>query len=206
MPRAETDAGDARMPPPQHAMSMPSTHHSSSPLAMPLPSPEEVPSGPAQALTLADVPSSVRGAPIELRRIIRKRQNSESAKRCRLRKKMETARASEEMYSQSARLHALEAAVTRLSAQLEATHRAIAHLGGQPSFTQHAPQHPPQHLPQHPPEQAPQQDAAKNGCWSPVTHATQPMPQGIDVHTEQLHSLLGRPGLTPPLKSEELWR
>lgn len=175
------------MPPLSHPMSLP--------MSMPVPSPDALPPGPAQSLTLADVPSSVRGAPVELRRIIRKRQNSESAKRCRQRKKLETARAQEEMHSQAARLHSLEAAVTRLSAQLEATQRAIAQLGGQPPF----PQHPPQQAPQH-------QPAVKDGCWSPVTHATQPVPQGIEAHTEQLQSLLGRPGFPPPAKNEELWQ
>ena len=44
------------------------------------------------------LPTSVRGVqPPELRRLIRKRQNSESAKRCRERKKIEHARALHEL-------------------------------------------------------------------------------------------------------------
>lgn len=212
MSRSTADAIPARMPPLPHAsplqqlpsnlVELPAPQHAPMPVSMPTPSSNAAPSGPDSSLSLADlslddVPTSVRGAPVELRRIIRKRQNSESAKRCRQRKKLESAQAIEEMLSQAARLHALEAAVTRLSAQLYATQRTIAQLGGQPPFPHHT-------LPPAPHQVS--QQVPKGGCWSPVTHAPQPVPQGIDAHTEQLQSLLGKPGFAPPAKHEELWQ
>lgn len=90
------------------------------------------------------LPTSVRGAPAELRRLIRKRQNSEvssprntttprriadksqSAKRCRQRKKIEDARAADELASQAARLRRLEALVAQLMQRVDATQGALA--------------------------------------------------------------------------------
>lgn len=74
------------------------------------------------------LPTSVRGAPPSLRRLIRKRQNSESAKRCRQRKKIEDARAASELATQGARIRRLESVVSTLCARLEGTQTALASL------------------------------------------------------------------------------
>jgi len=76
----------------------------------------------------ANLPTSVRGAAPALRRLIRKRQNSESAKRCRQRKKIEDARAAGELATQGARIRRLEAVVTTLCGRLEGTQTALAQL------------------------------------------------------------------------------
>lgn len=74
------------------------------------------------------LPTSVRGAAPELRRLIRKRQNSESAKRCRQRKKIEDARNADQIVAQAARLQRLESLVGAMYTRLEATRNALATL------------------------------------------------------------------------------
>lgn len=78
------------------------------------------------------LPASVRGAPPELRRAIRKRQNSESAKRCRERKKLESARASQELVAHAGSLARLEGAVAVLARRIDATAAVVAQLTGVP--------------------------------------------------------------------------
>lgn len=78
------------------------------------------------------LPRSVRGAAPELRRQIRKRQNSESAKRCRQRKKLETARQSEEMLHQARTVARLEACVATLAARLHHAQNTLRALTGAP--------------------------------------------------------------------------
>lgn len=74
------------------------------------------------------LPTSVRGAPPELRRVIRKRQNSESAKRCRQRKKLETVRAQQELVEHSKNLARLEGIVQMLARRIDATASVVAQL------------------------------------------------------------------------------
>lgn len=81
-----------------------------------------------------NLPNSVRGAPPALRRLIRKRQNSESAKRCRQRKKLEDVRAADELASQGARLRRLESLVAWLCSTQEATQSALAALCQRPGI------------------------------------------------------------------------
>ena len=75
-----------------------------------------------------DLPTSVRGAPPELRRVIRKRQNSESAKRCRQRKKLETVRAQQELVEHANNLARLENVVQLLARRIDATASVVAQL------------------------------------------------------------------------------
>lgn len=77
-----------------------------------------------------ELPTSVRGAPPELRRVIRKRQNSESAKRCRQRKKLESARASQELTMHANHLARLELIVQDLARRVDATATVVAQLAG----------------------------------------------------------------------------
>ncbi len=75
-----------------------------------------------------DLPKSVRGAPAELRRLIRKRQNSESAKRCRLRRKLEAAKETGTQLTTAQRLENLEKIVAQLNEKLSQTDNTIAKL------------------------------------------------------------------------------
>lgn len=74
------------------------------------------------------LPASVRGAPPELRRLIRKRQNSESAKRCRLRRKLEAQREASTYRTTAQQMAHLEAMVSALAQQLQDTQAAVASL------------------------------------------------------------------------------
>ena len=78
------------------------------------------PSTPQQEL-----PKSVRGAPAELRRAIRKRQNSESAKRCRLRRKLEAAKIAATQPNQSQRMQQLESIAMQLVNRLAQMENAV---------------------------------------------------------------------------------
>ncbi len=95
-----------------------------------------------------DLPTSVRGAPPELRRMIRKRQNSESAKRCRQRKKLESARASQELAMHANHLARLEHIVQDLARRVDATATVVAQLASQMNPAQQMPTTlpPPQHI------------------------------------------------------------
>lgn len=73
----------------------------------------------------AELPKSVRGAPAELRRLIRKRQNSESAKRCRLRRKLEAAKESGTQLTTAQRMQQLEKCVYQLTQKLVQTQNAV---------------------------------------------------------------------------------
>lgn len=86
-----------------------------------------------------ELPTSVRGAPPELRRVIRKRQNSESAKRCRQRKKLESARASQELAMHATHLARLEHIVQDLARRVDATASVVAQLANQLNPTQQMP-------------------------------------------------------------------
>ena len=77
---------------------------------------------------LHQLPASVRGAPPELRRLIRKRQNSESAKRCRLRRKLEAQRDATRHQTTAEQMASLEAMVNSLAQQLYQTQAAVASL------------------------------------------------------------------------------
>lgn len=70
----------------------------------------------------------MRGAPPELRRLIRKRQNSESAKRCRMRRKLELQRESNTQLSTAAQVAQLESLVASLASRLHDTQTAVATL------------------------------------------------------------------------------
>lgn len=86
-----------------------------------------------------DLPTSVRGAPPELRRMIRKRQNSESAKRCRQRKKLESARATQELAMHANHLARLEHIVQDLARRVDATATVVAQLASQMNPSQQLP-------------------------------------------------------------------
>lgn len=64
------------------------------------------------------LPHSVKGAPAHLRTVIRKRQNSESAKRSRLRRKEAAVRFYQRFEAHCRRIQILEAKVAQLAAQL----------------------------------------------------------------------------------------
>lgn len=87
----------------------------------------------ALSISMSTLPASVRGASPELRRLIRKRQNSESAKRCRLRRKLEAQREANSQLSTAQQMANLEALVLSLSQQLQETQNAVASLLANPS-------------------------------------------------------------------------
>lgn len=62
-----------------------------------------------------DVPNSVKGAPVHLRQVIRKRQNSESAKRSRQRRKEAASRFYQRFDQQCQRISTLEKRVSQLT-------------------------------------------------------------------------------------------
>lgn len=74
------------------------------------------------------LPTSVRGAPPELRRLIRKRQNSESAKRCRQRRKLEKAREVDTATSHALQMRQLEAYVMHLAERVQCMQDIIESL------------------------------------------------------------------------------
>lgn len=89
-----------------------------------------------------DLPTSVRGAPAELRQLIRKKQNSESARRCRLRRKLEAAKEAGEQLTTAQKMARLEQYVANLHQRLVQTQQTIAALiaqSGQLPFQQHLP-------------------------------------------------------------------
>ncbi len=101
----------------------------------------------ATTLPAIELPKSVRGAPAELRRLIRKRQNSESAKRCRLRRKLEAAKQAGTQLTTAHRIQHLEKFVAQLSQKLTQTENAVSVLLSRRSIkptllsmTQQAPQ------------------------------------------------------------------
>lgn len=79
------------------------------------------------------LPTSVRGAPPELRRLIRKRQNSESAKRCRQRRKLEKLREADTATSHAAQMRQLEAYVIQLAKRVEYMQEILESLLPRPS-------------------------------------------------------------------------
>lgn len=83
---------------------------------------------PGSPVSSTLLPTSVRGAPPQLRRQIRKRQNSESAKRCRQRKKIESVRATEELLVHAQHLARLEALVAHLARSVDATAAVVADI------------------------------------------------------------------------------
>eukprot|EP00171_Calliarthron_tuberculosum_P016416 IDg16416t1 len=85
-------------------------------------------SPPSSSIVSTGLPTSVRGAAPELRRLIRKRQNSESAKRCRMRRKIELQRETSSKLSTAAQVAQLEALVTALATRLHDTQTAVATL------------------------------------------------------------------------------
>ena len=89
-------------------------------------------------LTMTDwdcLPTSVRGAPPELRRLIRKRQNSESAKRCRQRRKLEKAQEADTATSHAIQMRQLEAYVVHLAERVECMQEIIETLLPRPVTT-----------------------------------------------------------------------
>ncbi len=82
------------------------------------------------------LPTSVRGAPPELRRLIRKRQNSESAKRCRQRRKLEKLREANTATSHATQMRQLQAYVAQLAERLTYMQSVLATL-----LPQHQQQH-----------------------------------------------------------------
>lgn len=74
------------------------------------------------------LPTSVRGAPPELRRLIRKRQNSESAKRCRQRRKLEKKREVDTATVHTVQMRALESVVQHLSGRLNHVQAMVSQL------------------------------------------------------------------------------
>lgn len=84
----------------------------------------------APAVDSTGLPRSVRGAPLELRRLIRKKQNADSARRCRLKLRLERQREAER--SQPAqlpdRIQQLTKIVTDLQARLVAAELSCAAL------------------------------------------------------------------------------
>lgn len=74
------------------------------------------------------LPRTVRGAPPGLRRAIRKRQNSESAKRCRERKKLQTEQAQALSDIQAKALQRLEVIISILSKRVDSTVSIVANL------------------------------------------------------------------------------
>lgn len=75
-----------------------------------------------------DLPTSVRGAPPELRRLIRKRQNSESAKRCRQRRKLEKQREANNATCHATQMRQLTAYVAQLADRLAYMQSIVATL------------------------------------------------------------------------------
>lgn len=86
---------------------------------------------PSSPVSVDPLPTSVRGAPSELRRQIRKRQNSESAKRCRQRKKLESLRVADEVVAHAKHLARLEALVAHLARSVDATAAVVSDLASQ---------------------------------------------------------------------------
>ncbi len=91
--------------------------------------------GPPQTIVIdkASLPRSVRGAPAELRRAIRRKQNSESARRCRARRRLERSLNAPIpgpgiATPVSSRIAHLEAVVKSLSEQLAAAQAQYASL------------------------------------------------------------------------------
>lgn len=82
----------------------------------------------ATNLHAAALPTSVRGAPPELRRLIRKRQNSESAKRCRLRRKLEAQKDVGSSLTSNQQLEQLQSLVSDLANRLFQTQDIVAAL------------------------------------------------------------------------------
>lgn len=85
-----------------------------------------------------NIPQSVKGAPEHLRQVIRKRQNSESAKRSRQRRKIATKAFYERFDDQCKRLEALESKVAVLAEMVRIKRQAEAEAA------EHAQQAPPQ--------------------------------------------------------------
>lgn len=80
-------------------------------------------------MTRGELPRSVRGAADpELRRLIRKRQNSESAKRCRLRRKLQAQRDVDSQFTTAQHMAHLERTVAELARRLQDTQAAVATL------------------------------------------------------------------------------
>lgn len=74
------------------------------------------------------LPRSVRGAPSELRRLIRKKQNSDSARRCRMRLQQERQRDSDSAAPLPERVHQLTALVSEMQTRLAAAEYSCAAL------------------------------------------------------------------------------
>lgn len=83
----------------------------------------------ADSIDWAQLPTSVRGCDsAELRRLIRKRQNSLSAKRCRQRRKLEKKREVDTASTHAAQMRALEAVVAQLSSRLSHMQAVVSTL------------------------------------------------------------------------------
>ncbi len=82
------------------------------------------------------LPKSVRGAPPELRPIIRRRQKSESAKRCRKRKERESARTSQHLSSLENRLTVIENVMKHSGHRPNATADTVPQVASQMEHAQ----------------------------------------------------------------------
>jgi len=131
-------------------------------------------------MELSNLPRTVRGAPPELRRAIRKRQNSESAKRCRERKKIQSEQAKILSDMQAKSLERLEVVVSMLSKRIDSTVNIVSNLAstihGEPIyFAAPAPQ---------PPQPEPQQTLA-----TPLKRAAAMMDAGMQVAPAQMRAV-----------------
>eukprot|EP00171_Calliarthron_tuberculosum_P018212 IDg18212t1 len=130
-----------------------------------------------------ELPNSVRGAPPELRRAIRKRQNSESARRCRQRRKIAQQKDDSLSVAHVARLRRLETFIVDLAARLHRTHLAITALAAHTQLP-NVP-HLPRQMQQHHPQIHPYNE--HSSAHSELTH--QPTPSGCAQSSPPHHSL-----------------
>lgn len=130
---------------------------------------------------IAHLPRTVRGAPPELRRAIRKRQNSESAKRCRERKKIQSEQAAVISDFQAKALERLEIVVSMLSKRIDSTVNIVSNLAstihGEPIYF--AP----------PTPQPPQPEPSQQTLATPLKRAAAMMDAGMQVAPAQMRAV-----------------
>jgi len=141
-------------------------------------------------INVSNLPRTVRGAPPELRGAIRKRQNSESAKRCRERKKIQNEEAQILSDMQSKSLERLEMVVSMLSKRIDSTMNIVSSLTStiHGSAVYFAPPPPLNPLPStlHPPQPTQQQE---HPLPTPIKRVVAMMDAGMQVAPAQIRAV-----------------